>query len=148
MNRARNGSCLLCGVLALSCLACGKGRLPVNPVHGRLLVDGQPAAHAQVAFHPVGNDGPEAVHPFGQVDDRGEFTLSSYVRGDGAPEGDYKVTVAWYLATPNPDRDKGGDDFLTVNYLSDDYVRVETSPLRVRISKGANELAPFELSKP
>jgi len=128
-------------------MACGRnGRLLVYPVRGRVLVDGQPAAHAQLAFHPVGNQDPGAVHPIGQVDEKGNFSLSSYDRGDGAPEGEYQVTVVWYLATPNPNRETG-DDYLSVNYLSEQYARVETSPLRAHISKGSNELAPFELPK-
>jgi hypothetical protein len=119
----------------------------VHPVRGKLLVDGQPAVRAQVTFHSVTDKRPEAVHPVGHVDEQGQFTLSSYHKGDGAPEGEYQVTVVWYLATPNPNRARGGEEYLSVNYLPEDYARLESSPLKARISKGANELPPFELQR-
>ncbi len=138
---------LLCLVGVLGCLGCGSGRVPVHPVRGKVLVDGQPATRALVTFHPVSDKRPEAVHPVGHVDEQGQFTLSSFQQGDGAPEGEYQVTVVWYLATPNPDRARGGDEYLSVNYLPGEYGRLETSPLKAQITRGRNELSPFELQR-
>ena len=133
-------------VLALAALvpACSSGRRPVHPVRGQVLVKGKPAAHAQVTFHPVNDNSPEAVHPVGTVDEKGGFTLTSHKQGDGAPEGEYLVTVQWFLAT-KPRNASAGDDYTTVNYLPDRYGRPESSGLRATVRKGDNELPPFSL---
>ena len=75
-------------VLALvaCCPACSNSRKPVYPVRARLLVDGKPAAQAQVLFHPSENS-PEDAAPAGQTDDQGYFKLTTYANGDGAPGG-------------------------------------------------------------
>jgi hypothetical protein len=77
------------------------------------------------------------------ADEQGRFTLTTFRQGDGAPAGDYVVTVQWFLATPTPDR---SGEYLTVNYLPARYGQVESSGLRVTVSPGRNDLAPFELS--
>ena len=133
-------------VLALAALvpACSSGRRPVYPVRGQVLVKGKPAFHAQVTFHPVVDNSPEAVHPVGIVDEEGSFTLTSYKQGDGAPEGEYLVTVQWFLAT-KPRNASAGDDYTTVNHLPARYGRPESSGLRATVRKGDNELPLFSL---
>ena len=75
----------------------------------------------------------------GEADERGHFSLTTQTGGDGAPEGEYRVTVVWYLAA------KVGDDYQTRNHLPDAYGRVETSNLTATVVKGANELPAFRL---
>jgi hypothetical protein len=124
---------------AALCSACSSGRKPVHPVRGQILVDGKPAAQAQVLFHPVegGDDDP---HPTGQTDDQGYFNLTSYANGDGAPEGSYLVTVTWF-------RVFGGDrqEVVRYNVLPPRYLSLQDSPLRVTVVKGNNELEPLQL---
>jgi hypothetical protein len=137
----------LLSVVLLLCPACARnGRKPVYPVRGQVLCDGKPAAQAMVTFHPIEEGGSEAVHPVGYADERGYFTLTSYTTGDGAPAGEYRVAVVWYLAT----RTRGpsaGDDYQTQNYLPERYGRAETSQLTARVAKGPNELPAFRLSR-
>ena len=130
----------LCCTLALFCSACGSARKPAFPVHGQVRMNGQAANHAQVNFIPVGDAGPDAVHPIGEVDGQGRFTLTSYVAGDGAPEGEYRVTVAWFLASGRP-----GDDGPPLNYLPAAYALPESTPLHAVVGKGGAELQPFDL---
>jgi hypothetical protein len=129
-----------CLAAALLCPACGPARKTVYPVRGQVrLADGRAPAHALVTFHPVGDAGPEAVHPAGEVDEQGRFTLTSYAAGDGAPAGEYRVSVVWYLAP-------GRDDDAPRNYLPDVYSRPDATPLPpVTVAAGANELPPIEL---
>ena len=130
-----------CFALALLCSACGPGgRKPVYPVQGEVRVDGLAPAHAQIAFHPVGDAGPDAVHPVGVVDDQGRFTLTTYKAGDGAPPGEYRVTVAWFLASGRP-----GDDGPAQNYLPARFGSAETTPLHAVVEKGPNALPAFLL---
>jgi hypothetical protein len=126
--------------LALFAVGCGNGRKPVHVVKGRVLVGDRPAAKALVSFHPVGDNSPDANRPSAETDDDGWFQLTTYTRGDGAPEGDYQVAVSWFRAVKN-----GKDDFQTVNYLPDRYGKAETSKLTAAVRSGVNELPPFHL---
>jgi hypothetical protein len=98
-----------------------------------------------VTLHPVGNPGPEAIHPVGYVDDQGAFLLTSYKENDGAPEGDYEVTITWFLAAKvagiHP-----GDEYSSRNYLPERYASRQSSGLRVTIHPGENDLPPFRLN--
>jgi hypothetical protein len=124
--------------------ACARsGRKPVYPVQGRVVVHGRPAAQVQVTLHPLDDSDPTAIQPVGLADEQGRFTLTTYRQGDGAPAGDYGVTVQWFLAVPSPDR---SGEYVTVNHLPARYGQVQSSGLRVTVSPGRNELPPFELS--
>lgn len=130
----------ICCVLAILCSSCGPARKPVYPVQGEVRVDGRVPVHAQVGFFPVNADGSETVHPVGQVDDQGRFTLTSYAKDDGAPEGEYRVTVAWFLASGRTD-----DVSPPVNYLPAAFGRPDSTPLHAVVAKGGVQLQPFEL---
>ncbi len=137
------GVCLL--LVSVCLTGCSRdGRPPVYPVQGRVSFRGKPTANAMVTFHPVNDKHPGAVRPVGHVDDQGNFTLTSYATGDGAPEGEYRVTVVWYLASRAGGRG-AGEDTVSRNYLPEKYARAETSQLRATVAKGQNGLPPFEL---
>ncbi|HTU20495.1 MAG TPA: hypothetical protein VMG10_20695 [Gemmataceae bacterium] len=124
--------------LAMLCSACSSGRKPVHSVCGQILVDGQPAAQAQVVLHPAEGD-KDDPHPVGQTDDQGYFKLTSYRNGDGAPEGSYLVTVTWFRVFDN------GQEVVRYNALPLRYGAPQSSPLRVTVANGNNELAPLQL---
>jgi hypothetical protein len=130
---------LLLAVLALAGCAKASNRLPVYPVHGKLLVGGEPATEAFVAFHPA-PDNPAPAWTVGQVDAEGNFALSTYVSGDGAPEGDYTVTITW--------KKRGGpvNEFIGPDRLKSLYADPQTSKLRFRVEKKpVNEVPPYQL---
>src|SRR5262245_41463518 len=86
---------LLLGLFFLGGLltGCGKkGWLETYPVKGTVLVDGKPAKEVSVLFHPKQEVGNRPYVPSGKTDEKGEFALSSFVEGDGAPAGEYDVT--------------------------------------------------------
>jgi hypothetical protein len=102
------------------------------------LADGRAPAHALVTLQPVGVAGADAVRPTGEVDEQGRFTLTTYTAGDGAPAGEYRVAVDWFLS-PGRDQDPR-------NYLPPQYARADVSPLPpVTVAKGDNELPLIEL---
>jgi hypothetical protein len=138
----RRAAGLLVLLTALSCCACGDGRPPVYPVTGQVLANGRPAKGATITFHPV-NDTPERYRPTGRVDEQGNFRLTTFAEGDGAPAGEYRVTVSWYLAT----RQSPTEDPVPVNYLPEKYGKPEASGLRATVSAGANTIDPFRLSR-
>ena len=73
---------------------------PTFPVEGTVLIRGKPAEGVQVFLHP--RDVSQRGKPRGVTDADGRFRLRTYHDGDGAPAGDYTVTVYW-PAPYNPD---------------------------------------------
>jgi hypothetical protein len=115
-------------------------RQPVFPVHGRVLFHGQPAANALVVFHPLTTDEKDPIRPRGQVQPDGTFTLSTYQSGDGAPAGDYRVTVELWLSSANADEGPS-------NRLPAKYANPQTSGLTARVEAGPTDLQPFQLKR-
>jgi len=72
---------------------CGKPKPPTAPVTGRVLLDGKPVAGAAVMFEPV--DG--GVPARGSTGADGGFTLSTFVRDDGALIGRHRVSVSKFV---------------------------------------------------
>src|SRR5262245_41265941 len=72
-----------------------RGWLETYPVKGAVLVDGKPAKDVMITFHPKSEVGNRPYLPTGRTNEGGEFVLSTFVEGDGAPAGEYDVTVTW-----------------------------------------------------
>lgn len=79
-----------CAVLATGC---GDGRRATYPVTGTVkFADGTPLAGGTVEFE---SSDPTAEHlnARGEIQADGAFRLSTYVEGDGAIEGEHRVSV-------------------------------------------------------
>lgn len=139
---ARASACWYFG-LAICILGCGGPEPPesVYPVKGQVMYRGKPAVGAIVVFHKVGAD-PTAGQPSGKVQEDGGFTLTSYLPGDGAGEGDYRVTVSW--------RESIGGSLSDPDYgpekLPKKYQSPDTSGLTVAVATGSNDLEPFQIN--
>jgi hypothetical protein len=113
-------------------------------VSGRVLVNGQPAVQALVMLFDVSETPPEGqttvIRPQGWTDAEGRFLLTSSptTMNDGAPAGEYRVTITW----PAHRRGFG----MGPDKLSGKYAKAATSELTVRIEEKKNALAPFELT--
>ena len=111
-------------------------RKPTQPAQGKVLFDGQPVAGAQVVLLSL-SKGPSADAVTGAD---GSFILSTYTANDGAPAGEYAVTLVWrkplYDAAGKPGK----------NLLPARYAQKATSPLKAVIKSGNNNLV-FELQK-
>jgi hypothetical protein len=122
--------------------SCGKGgRKPVYPVRGKVLDrNNKPAAGALIVFHPV-NAGPDDLDkPRAYVDDNGAYSLTTYEQGDGAPEGEYVITIEWRPKKKTP-YDREPEDMLQGRYS-----KPKTSKLRARVEKQEmNDLKAFHL---
>jgi len=131
---------------------CGSdGRVPVHPVRGKVLVDGEPLTNGLVVFHPV-EPLPEVPKPNAPLREDGTFALTTYEAGDGAPIGEYVVTVTWIPPGMGVEEDRGllsppaeRDDSPTTDPTGGRYKDPETSELRSTVESGENELAPFNL---
>lgn len=130
---------------------CGDGRFTVQPVSGRVLVRGEPAPGAVVIFYPQSDD-PERqkLRPHAETDSEGEFQATTYLQGDGAPAGDYRVAVVWNgwaqaPQSPGAPEDDESKTSRVVDRLGGRYKDPDASGLEVTIARGKNELPAFEL---
>lgn len=131
-----------------------KGPKPY-PAEGSVSVNGDTPVDAIVTLHPM--DKSVTIRPNGQVDDEGRFKLTSHVLGDGAPVGDYKVTVVWFkeqvasaapaAVGPITSMSGGAAESKTqpMDRLRGRYADPETSGLKCIISAEPNEIPEFKL---
>ncbi|MEK6233573.1 MAG: hypothetical protein N2C14_02590, partial [Planctomycetales bacterium] len=93
-------------------------RLPAHPVRGKVLHKGKPAKGVMVILHPKDKAKADkyfkAGRPRGYPDAKGEFMVTTYDSGDGAPVGDYEVVAIWKIT----DQETGeeGPDLLKSRY--------------------------------
>jgi hypothetical protein len=87
------------------------GRKAVFPVRGQVLdAKKNPAVGAMLIFHPKPEDPKDPSRPVGTADENGNFTLTTYRARDGAPAGEYVITIIWPgkkttpFDHPNPDQ--------------------------------------------
>jgi hypothetical protein len=120
--------------LALAPASCGRGpanRKPTYPVRGEVYVDGKPAGQLAVycvELRGIDEDNPTSSATF--TDDAGKFAISTYLSGDGVPEGEYALTFFWgqyNLIT----RSYGGPD-----KLKNRYTDSKQSKVRLTVVKG------------
>ncbi|HEX4069989.1 MAG TPA: hypothetical protein VHX68_02425 [Planctomycetaceae bacterium] len=152
----RRGRCtfVVCVALVTASLSVGcgksrpeiKGKLPVFPVKGKVMMDGQPMAGATVLFYPTQEfpKGAAQQRPRAVVEDDGTFQVSTYGTNDGAPAGEYKVTVSW----------KGDTEGLTSEQLQElpekapeTVQHSRSSKLRVEVKNGDNPLPTWDLTE-
>lgn len=125
---------------------CSDGRRPVYPVHGQVFYEDKPTPGALVLFHPVNDPDPRAPRPIARVNADGSFSPTTYNASDGAPAGEYAVTVAWVKETDNQNAPKE-EQKPPRNLVPDRYGNPETSGFRLTIKAGPNELPPFRLTR-
>ena len=144
MSRQNNLKLLSCLALALLLTGCGKSdRLPVYSVTGSVTAKSKPAAGVQVSFYGTDDHLKTATAPFPQAvtESDGSFTLTSYEANDGAPAGNYVVTLVW---PSNESEDPEIQDD-SVDRLRGKFATPEKSPFAVKVEERSNALDPFDL---
>jgi len=129
---------LLVLAAGLFCVAgCGDGRKPVYTVRGKVFAaDKKPATGATVTFNPTNPDPKDPHKPVGKVDEQGNYTLTTYTEGDGAPAGEYVITVIWQTPKKSPFEGEGGDK------LGGKLARPEQSPHKFTVEKKPDQEVP------
>lgn len=143
--------CLLCLFVGAGCGGgAEEGRLPVHPVSGKVSVKGQSASGVLVLLHPAEGSpaAKEGVIPSATTEEDGTFQLSSYEQDDGAPLGEYSVTIQWYQSDAKSTR---GKPALPAGFarpsdrFQGKYKDPKKSPWQVTISEGNHVLKPIEV---
>jgi hypothetical protein len=87
---------IFCAALALQgCGGDGIDRVPVVEAAGKVYVDDQPYGPATLTLRPVTKGQDDKRPPLGGlVETDGSFKLTTYEPGDGAPPGEYTVSLS------------------------------------------------------
>jgi hypothetical protein len=129
--------------VALATIGCGKqnNHKPVFQVSGRVTFRGEPMTGAVIGFHPLNVSDLRAVHATSKADKDGHFSLTTYATGDGAPAGEYAVTIYWpgkRLKKVEPNEDE--DEELPPDRLSRAYSDPKSAKLRGTVREQPNTI--------
>lgn len=93
-------------------------KLPVYQVTGKIFVNGQPAEHAQISLQPIkaAAKGERVIIPHAVAFADGVFSMGTYDGSDGAPAGEYAITVTWPTVTIEGGEETFGPDRLNGRY--------------------------------
>jgi hypothetical protein len=141
------------------CIGCGynsqhgyiKHDEELFPVSGRVMFEGQPAKNATVIFHRKRGATDSAtktsaanapLNPRGECNEQGEFEIFTYALDDGAPAGEYQVTVSWR------DPEGQGREENYPELLPRHFQDPASSGLIATVTADeSNDLPPFELKR-
>lgn len=143
MSFQRLASLLVLVTVALATASCGGGpkRKPTFPTEGKLLLSGKAYGGVTVFLYSTDPAETEPTRPFGVTNPDGTFTLTTSAQGDGAPEGEYAVTLLYEPLDSPLMRAKGPKP----PPIDRKFADPKTSPLRVKIeAKEKNVLEPLD----
>ncbi len=135
MRRLVNVFAIVSAVMV--CVGCSQDswHAKTYPAKGKLFVNGEPATNVVVSLLPKGSGVDSRMSiPWGIVDEEGEYVLTTYSANDGAPAGEYLVTLRW------PSSPSAADD-----RFNDAYFTPDRNVATVVIQKGENEIAEIAL---
>ncbi|MBL8824140.1 MAG: hypothetical protein JNJ77_16260 [Planctomycetia bacterium] len=125
--------------VVISLAGCSRARPEPHPVAGKVLFNGRPIADAMVTLHSVKNDVTPMPIAYTRAD--GQFDVSWLKQGDGAPVGEYAVTITWrQLVQRGEEKERSGR-----NQLPAHYADPQKTPWRCIIKPGKNVLPVHEI---
>jgi len=117
---------------------------PTYPVSGVVTHGGAAVQGATVRFERADGSGAST----GRTDAQGKYVLATFEPGDGAPAGDYRVTIvkmeggggaeAVLEEDPNYTGAEEAEEVEVKNVLPEQYANAETSGLTATVTEGTN----------
>jgi hypothetical protein len=143
MNRTRLGFLFSFGFTLLLSGCQGTESSPALPYEGEVKINGKPISGAMVVFHSK-KTGEQVVSPSGTTDETGKFRLTSNKEFDGAPAGEYAVTITWFKPVTPGNKVREGDGVVQ-NYLPAYLANPQTSGLVASVQKDLSQTKSFDL---
>ena len=113
---------------------------PVFKTTGKVVFQNAPVAGAFLVLHPKGPVNPEDPKPNAYVKEDGTFATTTFVNADGAPAGDYVVTIEHRKLIKYE-----GDWQPGPNILPSKYESPTTSDIVIHVAEGENTLPEIVL---
>jgi hypothetical protein len=147
MNRSLSqlsAAILLLATAVIGCSSADDGKVTLVPTEGKVLAKGAPAAGARVVLYPKDPalQASGMPTPAATTEEDGSFQLMSYEPGDGAPVGEYTVTVTWREEVPEG---MSLDTFNPKDRLLGRYASPDKSGLEVTVPEGGGTLPVIDL---
>jgi hypothetical protein len=143
-TRSRWALFLGLAVLASMSTGCGKrngGRGALYPAEGQVLLDEEPLAGAIVTLYPRGVSDEKAKPSQATTGPDGKFRVGTFSAEDGAPAGEYAVTVIRY-----PMKKQGDGGYAAgSNDVPKKYASLATTDLHIQLGEGKREIPPLAL---
>jgi hypothetical protein len=115
--------------------------VPTHPVAGQVFFRNKPVAEAMVVFHPLSTNAAMPNKPIAYTDSAGNFVLTTMKTGDGAPAGEYAITIELREAVlQGEEKTRSGRSLLPERYRHPDK-----SGLRYRVTADKNEVPRIDL---
>jgi len=135
---------LLPGFIALLLIGCDSASpLACHPVRGTVMRNGEPVMGAIVVLHPATQIAELRQKPMAFTDQAGQFSVTTFEQGDGAPIGEYTVTVE--QRSPK----LVGEEMVREgpNLLPPRLNDPSASGIKVSVTEGENQLPTIEVPK-
>jgi hypothetical protein len=135
-----------CLVLIFVVSGCGKKapeKLKVYPVSGKVSYNGKAPVKALLTFHPVAplnEPTKKMVVPTAQVGADGTFKVGFYTESDGAPIGEYAITVSWPTF-----KIEGGEEIAGPDRLQNRYDDKQRPAAKFTVKEGENKIPDINL---
>ncbi len=130
-------------VALLATMSCSSGKRKLFPVRGKVLCDGKPTDGALITLRALDTAQPFDKTPSARVKGDGTFAIGTYDPEDGAPPGEYKVSIFWFPPDFEAQAMRTGR---YPNRLPDVYGDAMKSPLKIEVKEGPNDVPTYELS--
>lgn len=127
-------------------VGCQRPAFPVAPVHGKVMIDGQPLTEGKVMFAPIAQGGGmESGKPaFGPLQGDGSFVLSTYSDNDGAVVGEHWVSI---IAPPTTGVSPKHPNIIRVT-VPRKFTVLADEDNEIQITLNSREIARFGRRKP
>jgi len=138
-----SGPCFLLLVVALLCAGCGEAERPeltVFPVSGSISIDGKPPVGAEIRCRPstpLKDPAKRSIEPFAFVEQDGTFQVGTYLGDDGAPPGEYALTIVWPIITV-----EGGEEVRGADRLKGRFDKPERPIAKVTVKADEDTYIP------
>jgi hypothetical protein len=139
-----------CLSLSLFLTGCGESKPKPLPAGGKITIKGGGKvipAGAFVVFHPTDPKLSKEIgtKPFATVEKDGTYDLTCYAEKDGAPAGDYGVTIEWRAKSGTNILGEGSGGLAIPDYFGGKYGDPNKPILKAKVDAGASNRFDFEL---
>jgi hypothetical protein len=129
----------LFGLTLAGCGDSGPQRIPVFKTAGKITFNSQPLEGAFLVLHPK-TAAADSPRPTAHVKPDGTFEPTTFETADGAPAGEYVVTIEWHKLV------KSGSEWVQgPNLLPAKYSNPATSGIVVQVAESQNDLPAIVL---
>ncbi len=135
--------CLSFFVALLAFAGCAKDdKVKLYPVKGKVIVDGKPVEGALLTMYAKSSEPKLQQAVTATTKSDGSYAVGTYEPEDGAPAGEYTVTIFHFPPDAQAIMMRTG---VVPNLLPAQYSDPMKSSLTIEVKEQANEIAPFKL---